>query len=64
VEGRWNQPPHEGAYSNHPHYDHYQQSWQLHEGDWDHEDHDNGHRRDHDDNDNGPGRDHDDHDHH
>lgn len=43
VQGRWDRPPYEGAYWNHPHYDHYQQGWQLHEGHWDHEDHDNGH---------------------
>jgi len=42
VAGRWDRPPYEGAYWNHPHYDHYQQGWQLHEGHWDHENHDRG----------------------
>jgi len=40
VGGRWQQPPYEGAYWNHPHYDHYQQGWQYHEGRWDNEHHD------------------------
>jgi len=39
VAGRWDRPAYEGAYWNHPHYDHQQQGWQLHEGHWDHEDH-------------------------
>ena len=43
--GRWNQPPYPNAYWNHPHYDHYQQGWQMHEGHWDREDH--GDRGDH-----------------
>ncbi len=37
--GVWQRPPYEGAYWNHPHYDHYQQGWALHEGHWDHENH-------------------------
>jgi hypothetical protein len=40
VGGHWVQPPYAGAYWNHPHYDHYRQGWRLHEGHWDHEDHD------------------------
>jgi hypothetical protein len=44
VAGRWDRPPYEGGYWNHPHYDHQRQGWQLHEGHWDHEDHDQGHR--------------------
>jgi WXXGXW repeat (2 copies) len=47
VPGRWQQPPYEGAHWNHPHYDHYKQGWQLHEGHWTHEDNDKG--RGHDD---------------
>ncbi len=49
VAGRWDRPPYEGAYWNHPHYDHYRQGWQLHEGHWDHEDHgrEAGHHEDH-----------------
>jgi hypothetical protein len=43
VSGRWQQPPYEGAHWNHPHYDHYKQGWQLHEGHWTHENNDNGH---------------------
>jgi hypothetical protein len=39
VAGRWDRPPYEGASWSHPHYDHYRQGWQLHEGHWDHEDH-------------------------
>lgn len=39
VSGRWDRPPYEGAYWNHPHYDHQRQGWQLHEGHWDHDDH-------------------------
>jgi hypothetical protein len=53
VRGHWDRPPYQGAYWNHPHYDHYQQGWQMHEGHWDHEDHgnhhDDGHDRGHDD---------------
>ena len=45
VQGRWDHPPYEGAYWSHPHYDHYKEGWQLHEGHWDREDHDNGHGR-------------------
>jgi hypothetical protein len=37
--GVWQRPPYEGAYWNHPHYDHYPNGWALHEGHWDHEDH-------------------------
>jgi hypothetical protein len=51
----------QGAYWTHPHYDHYREGWQWHEGHWDRENHDNGHWRDHD---HGQGhRDHDDHEH-
>jgi WXXGXW repeat (2 copies) len=39
VRGNWQRPPYDGAYYSHPHYDHYQQGWQFHEGHWDHEDH-------------------------
>jgi hypothetical protein len=45
--GTWQRPPYEGGYWSHPHYDHYQQGWQMHEGHWDHEDrdhHDDRHR--------------------
>jgi hypothetical protein len=59
VRGRWERPPFEGAYWTHPHYDHYREGWQLHEGHWDREEHDNGHWRDHD-----RGRKHGDHDDH
>jgi hypothetical protein len=49
VPGRWQQPPYAGAYYTHPHYDHYDRGWQMHEGHWDHDhheehDHDWGHR--------------------
>src|ERR1700688_488981 len=44
VGGRWDGAPYEGAHWNHPHYDHYRQGWQMHEGHWDHEDHDRDHR--------------------
>jgi hypothetical protein len=47
VAGRWNRPPYEGAYWNHPHYDHQRQGWELHEGHWDHEEHDKHHGDDH-----------------
>jgi hypothetical protein len=47
--GRWQQPPYAGAYWTHPHYDHYQQGWQMHEGHWDREDHGDHHDRGHDD---------------
>jgi hypothetical protein len=40
VAGRWERPPYEGAYWSHPHYDHYREGWRLHEGHWDHENHD------------------------
>ena len=39
VGGRWQQPPYEGGYWSHPHYDHDRQGWRMHEGHWDHEDH-------------------------
>lgn len=39
VPGHWQQPPYPGAFWSHPHYDHYQQGWQQHEGHWDREDH-------------------------
>jgi hypothetical protein len=48
VPGRWDRPPYPGAYWTHPHYDHYEQGWQMHEGHWDHEDH-RDHHYDHDD---------------
>jgi hypothetical protein len=50
VSGRWDHPPYEGATWNHPHYGHYRQGWQLHEGHWDHENHgkDHGHERERD----------------
>ena len=41
VAGRWEQPPFQGAYWSHPHYDHERQGWRLHEGHWDREDHGN-----------------------
>jgi hypothetical protein len=59
VRGHWERPPYEGAYWTHPHYDHYREGWQLHEGHWDREDHGDHHWRDHD---HGHG-DHDDHGH-
>jgi hypothetical protein len=49
APGRWDRPPYPGAYWSHPHYDHYQQGWQVHEGHWDHEDHGNHHDDHHDD---------------
>jgi WXXGXW repeat (2 copies) len=48
VSGRWDHPPYEGATWNHPHYDHYRQGWQLHEGHWDRENHGNDHGRERD----------------
>ena len=39
VPGRWDRPPYAGAYWSHPHYDHYQDGWHMHEGHWDREDH-------------------------
>ena len=51
VPGRWQQPPYPGAYWSHPHYDHYDRGWRLHEGHWDREDHgyhDDDRDRDHD----------------
>jgi hypothetical protein len=51
VSGRWDRPPYEGGYWSHPHYDHYREGWRLHEGHWDHENHDRDHEdhdRDHD----------------
>jgi hypothetical protein len=49
VPGGWQRPPYAGAYWSHPHYDHYQRGWQMHEGHWDHEDHGDHHDRGHDD---------------
>jgi hypothetical protein len=46
VGGRYDRRPYEGAYWSHPHYDHYQQGWAVHEGHWDREDH-GGHHDDH-----------------
>lgn len=48
VQGRWERPPYEGAYWSHPHYDHYKEGWQLHEGHWDHENHESAHAQNHD----------------
>ena len=39
VPGRWQRPPYAGAYWSHPHYDHYDRGWVVHEGHWDREDH-------------------------
>ena len=39
IGGRWQRPPYQGAYWSHPHYDHYDRGWQMHEGHWDREDH-------------------------
>ncbi len=39
VPGRWQRPPYAGAYWSHPHYDHYDRGWQMHEGHWDRDDH-------------------------
>jgi hypothetical protein len=39
VPGVWQRPPYEGAYWNHPHYEHQRDGWHLQEGHWDHEDH-------------------------
>ncbi len=39
VPGRWDRPPYPGAYWSHPHYDHYNDGWHMHEGHWDREDH-------------------------
>jgi hypothetical protein len=55
VPGRWDRPPYAGAYWSHPHYDHYNRGWQVHEGHWDHDDHRNDHEREN--------QDHEDHDH-
>jgi hypothetical protein len=49
VPGVWQRPPYAGAYWSHPHYDHYNNGWQMHEGHWDHEDHGNHHDDHHDD---------------
>src|SRR5277367_2218109 len=32
VPGVWQRPPYAGAYWTHPHYDHYQQGWQVQKG--------------------------------
>ena len=45
--GAWRRPPFEGAYWEHPHYDHYDRGWAYHEGHWDHEDHGYHHDWDH-----------------
>ena len=37
--GAWQRPPFEGGYYVHPHYDHYDQGWRIHEGYWSHENH-------------------------
>jgi hypothetical protein len=60
VRGRWERPPFEGACWAHPHYDHYREGWQWHEGYWSREDHDNGHWREHG---HGRHRDHEEHEH-
>jgi hypothetical protein len=57
VAGRWDRPPYEGAYWNHPHYDHQRQGWQLHEGHWDRENPDRD--REHGNHGEGEGHDHD-----
>ena len=49
VGGRWDHAPYAGAYWSHPHYDHYQDGWHLHEGHWDREDHGDHHDDHHDD---------------
>jgi hypothetical protein len=49
VPGRWDHAPYAGAYWSHPHYDHYQDGWHLHEGHWDHDDHGDHHDDHHDD---------------
>ena len=49
VPGAWQRPPYPGAYWTHPHYDHYREGWQVHEGHWDREDHRDHHDHDHDD---------------
>jgi WXXGXW repeat (2 copies) len=46
VPGVWRRPPYAGAYWSHPHYDHYNDGWHMHEGHWDHEDHGD-HHEDH-----------------
>jgi hypothetical protein len=46
VPGVWRRPPYAGAYWSHPHYDHYDDGWHMHEGHWDHEDHGD-HHEDH-----------------
>ena len=38
--GLWQQPPYAGAYYVHPHYDHYNEGWRMHDGYWSKEDHD------------------------
>jgi WXXGXW repeat (2 copies) len=53
VSGRWDRPPYAGAYWSHPHYDHYDRGWQVHEGHWDHEDHGGNRDRDRDNHDHG-----------
>jgi len=66
VPGAWQRPPSEGVYWSHPHYDHYEDGWHMHEGHWDREDHDDHHDRDdhhHDHDDHHDHNDHHDHDH-
>lgn len=55
VPGRWQQAPYAGAYWSHPHYDHYNQGWRMHEGHWDREDHRDRRDEDRDDHDEGRG---------
>jgi len=40
MPGQWQRAPYEGATWHHPHYDHYQRGWQVHEGHWDRDNHD------------------------
>jgi hypothetical protein len=51
IPGRWDRAPYAGAYWSHPHYDHYNDGWHLHEGHWDHDDHGDHHDDHHDDHD-------------
>ena len=43
VPGVWQRPPYEGAYWNHPQYEHEQDGWHMQQGHWDHEDHSSHH---------------------
>ena len=38
VAGHWDRPPYQGAYWAHPHYDHYNNGWVMHDGRWVRED--------------------------